>query len=85
MAPDITSATYHRNGSTGAGYYTLRLQLGDVRLAAIVFDAAEHVAVLDDSGASWRCEDFEPALRQFIDSDECRSMCWPMQFAANRA
>ncbi len=76
----VDSARYHRNGSFGADYHAILFRHHDgkawVRLGAIVFDAPEHVAILDDTGASWRCEDFEPELRRFIASPCGQQMVW---------
>lgn len=79
MAQRLTfqSLRYHRNGSFGVGYYAARFTCGRDQLAAVVFDEAEHVAILDDGGRSWRCEDFEQDLRAFIDSAAGQSMAWP--------
>jgi len=73
----VISARYHRNGSFGAGFYAIEFRVGRLHLSAIVFDLQEHVAVVDDEGDSYRCEDFEPALRDFIRSAECNRLCWP--------
>lgn len=79
----VINACYHRNGCGGAGYHTIRFEHEGHELGAVVFDQSEHVAILDDAGDSWRCEDFEPELRAFIASPACEFMCWPRQYAAN--
>lgn len=80
MVLHVQSAAYHRNGSFGAGYHSLRFRAhvdGQWQsLGAIVFDQAEHVAIMDDDGASWRCEEFEPQLRAFIASPAGEWMIW---------
>lgn len=73
----IAAASYHRNGSFGAGFHTVHLAHRGHVLRAVVFDAAEHVAVLDEDGESYRAEDFEPALRAFVASPLCARLCWP--------
>ena len=77
----VESVRYHRNGVAGAGYFAVRLRVPDERgwrsLGAIVFDAAEHVAIMDDDGNSWRCEDFEADLRAFVESDAGQLMAFP--------
>ena len=74
----IESARFHRNGSWGASYVAIRFRAwhdGEwVALDAILFDRVEHCAVLDDSGASWRCEQFESELRAFIRSPQGERM-----------
>lgn len=74
----IHSCKYHRNGVAGAGFYAFRLSWrADGRRylgSAIVFDAAEHVAVTSDFGVGFRCEDFEAELRAFIASPACEAM-----------
>lgn len=92
MALRIDSATFHRNGSFGAGYYTVRFRHFHegrwVQLGAVMFDAAEHCAILDAAGRSWRCEDFEADLRRFVDSPTGQAMVWPSLtrgLAANEA
>jgi IS5 family transposase len=81
----INSLSYHRNGSAGAGYYLARLTWrGDGKKytgTAIIFDAAEHVAVNADDGTGFRCEDFEAELRAFIESDAGQQMTWPPRVA----
>lgn len=79
----FNAARYHRNGVAGAGFYAIDMQVREGcmwrTLHAIVFDAADHVAVIDDEGRSWRCEDFEADLRAFIDSPACHRLAWPEQ------
>jgi hypothetical protein len=76
----IHSCKYHRNGVAGAGFYALRLSWrADGRRytgTAIIFDTAEHVAVLSDGGVSFRCEDFEPELRRFVNSPAGQHMAF---------
>ena len=71
----IHSCKYHRNGVAGAGFYAFRLSWrADGRRytgSAIVFDAAEHIAVVSDQGTGFRCEDFESELRAYIASPAC--------------
>lgn len=80
MTLHIDSARYHRNGVAGAGYVTVRFRAhvdGRWRaLGAVVFDRADHVAILDDDGHSWRCEDFQGELRAFIHSPQGERMIW---------
>lgn len=77
----VQSLRYHRNGSFGAGYYAARITWrADGRRykgTAIVFDASEHVAVNSDDGTGFRCEDFEPQLRAFIESPAGQAMAFP--------
>lgn len=82
MAPRFLSARYCRNGVFGAGYHLIQMREGAALLVAAVFDAEGHVAVFDSDGQPWRCEDFEPALRRFLETGECRRMCWPDQAGA---
>lgn len=84
MTAEITflDARYHRNGVAGAGYYSIRMRCAGVDLGAIVFDQADHVAILDDEGDSWRCEDFQTEVRAFIASPTCHDLCWPDQRVA---
>lgn len=81
----IQNIQHCRNGVAGAGYFHLRLTWrADGRKytgTAIVFDAAEHVAVNADDGTPFRCEDFEAELRAFIDSDAGQQMTWPPHVA----
>lgn len=79
------SAKYHRNGTAGAGYYSVRFTFGRISLRAIVFDADEHIAIMDDDDSSWRYEDFATELRAFVASPLCASWCWPSQCPANDA
>lgn len=79
----FTAASYHRNGCAGEGFHRVEMRTQDEdgwrTLHAVVFDTAAHVAVIDDLGRSWRCEDFEPALRAFLDSSAAVRMIWPDQ------
>lgn len=82
----ITSLKYHRNGTSGAGYFVARLRFrADGRqydATAIVFDRAEHIAVTADDGEiGFRGEDFEAELRTFIESEAGQQMCWPPRAA----
>lgn len=80
MALHIESAKYHRNGVSGAGYTAVRFRVHVdgcwQALGAVVFDLADHVAILDDAGQSWRCEDFQNDLRAFIRSPLGERMIW---------
>lgn len=80
----VAAASYHRNGSFGAGYHTVHLLHGAHVLRCIVFEQREHVAILDEDGESYRCEDYEPALRAFIASPHCDRLCWPSQLMSSR-
>lgn len=68
-----TSVRYHRNGCAGAGFYVVWFRWEGHMLQAVVFDAAEHVAVTSASlHDTWRGDDFEPALRAYIASSDCQ-------------
>lgn len=76
----IHSCKYHRNGVVGAGFYAFRLSWkADGRKytgSAILFDKAEHCAVVADNGPGFRCEDFEGELRAFIASPAGEAMAF---------
>lgn len=82
----FTACQHHRNGSWGAGYFAVRMEFRVGRekcfATAIVFEAAEHIAILADEpgrgvATSYRYEDFETELRAFVASPAAQAMCWP--------
>lgn len=65
-----TAICYHRNGCFGAGFFVVWFTWERHQLQAIIFDAAEHVAVTSaDLHTTWRGDQFEPELRAYISSD----------------
>lgn len=73
-----TAIRYHRNGCFGAGFYVVwftYMPPGEEPrlLQAVVFDAAEHVAVTSANlRETWRGDQFEPELRAYIASEEAQ-------------
>jgi hypothetical protein len=73
------AASFHRNGVGGEGYHRIQFETigGEhARLQAVIFEAPGHLAVIDERGRSWRCEDFECELRAFLASPEGEHMIW---------
>ena len=81
MGIKVIEIAYHRNGVNGSGFHVVRFkwyERGERQnhnnMLAIVFEAADHVAVLDADKLpvivfgvnSWRGDDFEPELRAAI-------------------
>lgn len=87
----VTELHYHRNGCCGAGYYAGRAEWTPedrtfrVMFAAFIStdieieDAEGHIAIMDnnDVSTSFRFEDFETGLRNFIFSRGGQVMCFP--------
>lgn len=81
-----TAIRYHRNGCFGAGFYVVWFTwTGEQQdygrrthqLQAVVFDAAEHVAVTSANlRETWRGDDFESGLRAYIASDEAQRLAF---------
>ena len=76
----VQQTAYHRNGVKGNGYYLVLFKDGREDRLAIVFEDRGNVAIINphliNAGviafgeASYRCEDYEPELRQAIDKWE---------------
>lgn len=89
----VTELHYHRNGVMGAGYYTGRAQWTPegktfrVMFAAFIStepserdqEAEGHIAIMGDNdvSTSFRFEDFEAGLRDFICSRGGQVMAFP--------
>lgn len=86
----VTELHYHRNGVYGTGYYAGRAQWTPedetfrVMFAAFLRDDGQcwsegHIAIMGDNdvGASFRFEDFEADLRNFICSRGGQFMAFP--------
>lgn len=73
---EILRVEYHRNGVGGEGFHVVEFtseladDVADHRMLATVFDGPGQVAVIDidDLGARWRGDLFEPELRDAIDA-----------------
>lgn len=67
--------TYHRNGITGIGFYTVKLFDVGRKLIGILFDGNKHFAVIDplDSTECYRGDHFNEemleAIKKFIKND----------------
>ena len=78
MRIKIVSSAYHRNGTSGEGFYVVLFKWRDGNrhrnMMATIFEGRGRLAVLDADetakgniafaqGNSWRGDDFEPELR----------------------
>lgn len=89
MALKIDSAQHHRNGVSGRPYCTFRLRIREGHawreLGAVMFAGKGALAILDNDGQAYRCEDFEDELRAYIESPEGQAAIWPFLQPANEA